>query len=70
MKTYSLYGNCPKCKKSWNAGSIPKKDREHYSPPYKYSELIGVEITEEYDGIDHWKCPFCEAKFKKEEISN
>jgi hypothetical protein len=55
------YGNCPICKESWDSGDIPKKYREHYSPPYKFSKLIGVEIQGEYDGISEWQCPFCKT---------
>lgn len=37
----------------------------HYSPPYKFSKLIGVEIPHVYDGVHHWMCPDCNATFPR-----
>ncbi|GEM_PF-6828328 len=82
----SMYGNCPKCKKSWDSGRIKdvwrsmkeydeysdkdliKMEKESYSKPYRFSKLIGVEIREKYDGVDHYMCPFCKFKFLRSEI--
>jgi hypothetical protein len=52
---------CPVCKCSWDAGDIPEDIREHYSPPYKYSRLIGIEDPKMYDGVSFWKCPDCNS---------
>lgn len=66
------HGLCPICKKSWDAGDIPKELRKHYSAPYKWSHLIGIEIRGEYDGVCMWQCPFCKTKWNRwtEEIVN
>ena len=44
-----------------------------YSPPYKFSRLIGIELPyghpDRYDGVSYWMCPDCEHKwprFKKD----
>lgn len=63
-----MFGDCPKCGKSWDAGTIPKKYRENYSPPYKFSNLIGV-TDRELDSTTHYRCPHCEARFEVEEIT-
>ncbi len=59
------HGNCPECGKSWDAGDIPEKDRKYHSEPYKWSHLIGIEVTEKYDGISYWQCPFCKATWDR-----
>jgi len=38
---------------------------ELYSPPHKFSRLMGVEIPERYDGIWEWACPDCDARFPR-----
>lgn len=58
-------GTCPKCSSSWDAGEIPEKHRHCYSPPYRYSRLIGVEISALYDGVWYWQCPDCDARFPR-----
>jgi transposase-like protein len=66
---------CPECGSSWDGGSIVEKLHEqepwktkeeieitvkqYYSPPYRFSRLIGVEDAQKYDGISYWKCPDC-----------
>ena len=35
---------------------------EFYSPPYRWSRLIGIE-TESYDGVSFWRCPECAAQW-------
>jgi len=36
---------------------------KHYSPPYRFSRLVGVEYPydhpKHYDGISEWQCPSC-----------
>jgi len=59
------YGKCPECKTSWVAGDIPEEHREHYSPPYKYSRLIGIELRGKYDGVSYWQCPECKTKWNR-----
>jgi rubredoxin len=54
------YGKCPVCSASWDGGDIPEHIREHYSPPYKWSRLIGIETTS-YDGVSYWECPDCHS---------
>lgn len=33
--------------------------------PKCFVRLIGIEIRGKYDGIDHWKCPDCDARFPR-----
>jgi hypothetical protein len=33
--------------------------------PKHFSELIGIEISEEYDGISQWQCPNCKTTWNK-----
>jgi len=64
------FGNCPKCGKSWDGGPIPEEYKEHHSPPYRYSLLIGLEDPKIYDGVSWWRCPHCGEtfdRFKKKE---
>ena len=53
---------CPKCHADMDGGPIPKNIRRHYSPPYRWSRLIGVEL--DGDCIDHWRCPDCGHEWK------
>lgn len=59
------HGKCPKCGTSWDAGPIPEKDRAHYSPPYRFSRLIGIEYHGKYDGVWEYACPDCNARFPR-----
>ena len=73
MNSLDKYGNCPVCNESWDGGDIHKDIRKHYSEPFKWSKLIGIEIRERYDGISIWECPFCKSqwdRFTKELITN
>jgi hypothetical protein len=36
----------------------------YYSPPYKFSRLIGVEYPGD-DWISEWACPDCDARFPR-----
>lgn len=40
-----------------------------YSPPYKFSRLIGVELPydhpDHYDGVSFWMCPDCKHSFPR-----
>jgi predicted RNA-binding Zn-ribbon protein involved in translation (DUF1610 family) len=54
---------CPKCLANLDGGAIPKKLRRHYSPPYRWSRLIGIEILGD-DYISSWKCPDCGYRTK------
>jgi hypothetical protein len=36
---------------------------ESYSTPRRFSRLIGVEVTDVYDGVAFWACPDCHAKW-------
>ena len=61
----NLYGQCPQCGVSWDAGPIQKEARKFYSPPYRYSRIIGREYPERYDGVWEWQCPDCQATFPR-----
>lgn len=56
-----IYGKCPKCGTSWDAGEIPEKDRRYYSPPFRYSHIIAVEYYK--DKAEHYRCHFCKTDF-------
>ena len=53
------YGKCPKCGSSWSGGDMSETIRDLYSPPYKWSRLIGVEDPTGYDGVTWYRCPDC-----------
>lgn len=42
---------------------------QSYSPPYKFSRLIGVELAydhpEHYDGVSYWMCPDCKKQWPR-----
>lgn len=59
------FGECPICTCSWFAGDIPEESREHYSPPYKFSRLIGVEVRGVYDGMLIHQCPDCSSMWSR-----
>ena len=61
---------------NWCADKSDAELREHirtsYSPPYKFSRLIGVQLPyghpEHYDGVSYYMCPDCKhqwPRFKK-----
>lgn len=57
---------CPVCNADWQSTPIPEKYRQNYAPDVThFSRLIGVEIREKYDGVDHWLCPDCRSTFKR-----
>lgn len=56
---------CPECNADWRGSPIPEKIRHCYGQKEHYSRLIGVEIREKYDGVDHWLCPDCRATFNR-----
>jgi hypothetical protein len=37
----------------------------YYSPPYKFSRLIGIKYPSKYDGIWEYACPDCDARFPR-----
>ena len=41
--------------------------QQYYSPPYKFSRLIGVEYAydhpQHYDGVSEWACPDCDTRW-------
>ena len=59
--------NCPNCGNSWCAEEIPKKIREHYSPPYFFSKLISL-YDRDLDCTTGWKCPFCNAVWERDKL--
>lgn len=62
--TLDIYGACPQCGASWDAGWIPEDARHYYSPPYKYSRLVGVYDVAR-DRTTHHRCPDCGAEFPR-----
>ena len=36
-----------------------------YSPPYRWSRVLGVEIQGMYDGISYWQCPDCKTTWSR-----
>ena len=58
-------GKCPECGSDWDAGPVPAAHRECYSPPYRFSRLIGLEFPDKYDGVWEWACPDCNARFPR-----
>lgn len=43
--------------------------QECYSPPYKFSRIIGIELPYDhpghYDGVSYWQCPDCKHNFPR-----
>ena len=57
---------CPSCNKSWKGSPIREDHQEkYYGGKTHYSQLIGVEIPGLYDGVILWKCPHCNAEFRR-----
>jgi len=42
---------------------------ESYSPPYKFSRLVGIELPydhpQHYDGVSYWMCPDCGHRWNR-----
>jgi hypothetical protein len=42
---------------------------DHYSPPFKFSRLVGVEYSydhpKHYDGVSEWMCPDCKHSWPR-----
>jgi hypothetical protein len=53
---------CPNCKADLSAGDIPDRYREYYSPPYKFSRVVG-EYSRGSDRIEAWRCPDCNHRW-------
>lgn len=43
--------------------------KEYYSPPYKFSRIVGVQLAydhpEHYDGVSYWMCPDCKHQWPR-----
>lgn len=39
--------------------------KQHYSPPYRFGRLIGIEVQGKYDGVSYWRCPDCTTTFNR-----
>jgi Zn-finger nucleic acid-binding protein len=37
----------------------------YYSPPYRWSRVVGIEIQGVYDGISYWQCPDCNTVWNR-----
>jgi len=44
---------------------LKERVQELYSPPYRWSRCIGIEIRGEYDGLSYYKCPDCNVTFNR-----
>jgi predicted Zn-ribbon and HTH transcriptional regulator len=67
MKYNEIYGKCPKCGSDWDGGDIPKKIRQHYSEPYKWSRVIGFSVRRMTgDRVNCWKCPDCGEEWDRD----
>ncbi len=58
------HGCCPYCGKCQDGPDVAEVHHKYYSPPYKYSRLIGIE-TGGYDGCSQWQCVDCNAKWSR-----
>lgn len=58
-----------KCWKDMSDEQIEKEMKESYSPPYRWSRKIGIELDynhpKHYDGISYWQCPDCKTTFNR-----
>ena len=49
--------------------ALRKSIEECYSPPYKFSRLVGVELPHthpaHYDGVSLWQCPDCKHEWPR-----
>jgi rubredoxin len=54
---------CPVCRASWDGGEMPEDVRHYFSPPYRWTRLVGIELPPEHpdhiDGVSFWQCPDC-----------
>lgn len=55
--------NCPKCRANWIESEIPEEIREHYSPPYFFTRLIGI-YDPDKDRTVKFICPDCKTEFE------
>lgn len=53
---------CPECHADLDGGPIPEEIREHYSPPYRWSRVLGQSNG---DSITHWQCPDCQHVWQR-----
>jgi hypothetical protein len=48
---------------------LQKYIEDHYSPPYRFSRIVGVELPhdhpEHYDGVSYWQCPYCRHQWPR-----
>lgn len=40
-------------------------EKESYSPPYHFSNLVGIEVRGKYDGVSYWQCPECKSTWDR-----
>lgn len=52
-----------KCWQGKSNEQIEKEMKENYSPPYRWSNVIGIE--EDEDRISKWQCPECKTEWKR-----
>jgi len=50
---------CPHCNADLRGEPIPEKDQHLFGGKTHFSRLIGLEISDRYDGISYWLCPDC-----------
>jgi hypothetical protein len=44
---------------------LQKYVEQHYSPPYRFSRIIGITHRDKYDGVWEYACPDCNARFPR-----
>ncbi len=50
---------------SWSDADLRKMVEESYSPPRRFSRLVGLEYRQKYDGVLEWQCPDCNEKWPR-----
>ena len=60
----SYFRPCPHCGANLDGGPIPEKDREWYSPPYRWAREIGI-YDMSRDRTIAWKCPDCGGEWPR-----
>lgn len=48
--------NCPACRSDMTGDEMSPEHREHYSPPYRWSRVLGIS---DGDSVFAWRCPDC-----------
>lgn len=57
---------CPVCRVDFKGTEIKPESRENFGNCTHFSRIIGIEITEQYDGVSQWKCPDCSYTWNRD----